>query len=428
MSDLVLRVRAGARSDFVRSGFLVFLALVLASVLYYGVYLVLGHTLTVAAYGTVMSLVSVSLLAATPAAIGQTIVAKMVAQRAASDKPLISRAIAFRTSAASALAAAAIVISGVVWQARIAQYFHLENDEYVVLTAVATALCVLLFLGRGLLQGARLFKAFAVSNVLDGVLRVVLTLFLAVRWGVNGALLAMVVSLSVAVAYGAFVSARALAPVADVVAPANLPSGAVATGTISFALIALSYYDPILVKHYLPAADAGVYGVLSLAGRTVAIALSFVPIVLLPHVTQRTTVGSSSRTLLGAALVLSAAISAGATLAAVFGAPLVVAVLSGPAFRAAIPLLAMYVAAASCLAVANVLAAYLIGKHDYRALAALSAVALAEVAAVVVRHSTLLAVVQDILAGHAAVVSIMLAGTLVQLAGSGDRRRIKAPA
>jgi O-antigen/teichoic acid export membrane protein len=288
---------------------------------------------------------------------------------------------------------------------------------------------VLLYLGRGLLQGARLFKAFAASNVLDGTLRFTSVLFLAPRFGVNGALGAIALAFAISVGYGAIVAIRHTADAEESrEASPTIPSAVVATGSISLAMIALGYYDSILVKHYLAPADAGLYGVISLAGRTVCIVLSFVPIVLLPHVTERTVKGLSSRAMLGVSLVASGAITVFATAVCVVAAPLVIRLLAGPAFDAAIPLLAMYVAGASFLAVANVLAAYLIGKHDYRVVTPLSAAAAAEIAAVVYRHSTILDVVQDVLVGHAAIASVMALALFVRLIRFGDGQQVKVAA
>lgn len=429
IASLVGRIRVGARSDFAKSSLLVFVALVLASVFYYGFYLVIGHTLTVAAYGTVMSLISVSMLASTPAAIGQTIIAKIVAQRATLAYHIPSE-FALRTTLGSVAAALAIVLVGFIWQTNIAEYLALDGAQAVPLTAVATALCVLLFAGRGLLQGARQFKAFAISNVLDGVLRFVLVLFLAQRFGVEGALWALVLGLAIAVGYGAIVAVRSTtkADANDSERNGRVPSAVVGTGVISFALIALGYYDPILVKHYLPSADAGIYGVLSLAGRTVAIILSFVPIVLLPHVTERTGSGHSSRGMLGMALSVSIAVGVCATVGCAAAAPFALRVLAGPSFGAAIPLLAMYVAGASFLALANVLAAYLIGKHDYRVVAPVCVAAAAEIAAVVWRHANVRFVVQDVAVGHAAVASVMFVGLLARRIGSDNRRSMTVAA
>jgi len=218
------------------------------------------------------------------------------------------------------------------------------------------------------------------------------------------------VSTAITVGYGGFVAISSSARINHGGASQrkDVPSAVVATGSISFAIIALGYYDPILVKHYFLPEDAGVYGVLSLAGRTVGIILSFVPIVLLPHVAHRTAAGRSSRAMLGAALAVSGAVSVAATVICALAAPVVVGILAGPAFGAAIPLLAMYVAAASCLAIGSVLGAYLIGKHDYRSVAPLFIAALGEVTAVIVRHKTMLEVVQDVLVGHAMVASVML--------------------
>ena len=60
-------------------------------------------------------------------------------------------------------------------------------------------------------------------------------------------------------------------------------------------LTVLGYANQPMVKHFLPAHEAGLYGAASLAGKIVLYGLSFVPLLILPKAAARAARGQSLR-------------------------------------------------------------------------------------------------------------------------------------
>lgn len=154
-----------------------------------------------------------------------------------------------------------------VFQKAIAGYLNLPSPILVVLLAMAVAFYVPLGSRRGYMQGAYGFRRLAINLVLEGLVRLGGSLLcIALGFGVPGVVAANAVA--IAVAY------LAAAPKLAAVAPheTRIPD------VFREALQAIVFFagqafinncDIVLVKHFFPSTEAGLYAAVALVGRVI---------------------------------------------------------------------------------------------------------------------------------------------------------------
>ena len=178
-------------------------------------------------------------------------------------------------------------------------------------------------------------------------------------------------------------------------------------GLSSFGIALLMYYDVVLARHFLSPIDAGLYGAAALTGRVIFALIAFLPTVLLPNVAVRSAHGRSSAHVLAAAVGIAASVIGVLTVACAIAPKTVIRLLAGVNFVPGAHLILPYALAAGALSLASLLSAYAIARHRFGFVPYLLAVAACEITAVALRHSSSQQIIQDVLAGHAAVLCVM---------------------
>jgi O-antigen/teichoic acid export membrane protein len=149
----------------------------------------------------------------------------------------------------------------------IASFLNLPTPQDIMLLGVGTAVYIPLGVRRGMLQGLYDFQRLAVNFVLEVLVKFGGTLILLYYgWGVTGVIASVVASIAIA-----YVAAS---PTKDVRAdlrgaiPASFREGMQAI-VFFVGQVIISNLDILLVKHYFPAAVAGIYAAVALVGRVV---------------------------------------------------------------------------------------------------------------------------------------------------------------
>lgn len=382
----------------------------LSAIFLYGFHFVLSRRLGVAGYGALTSLLAAILVLSVLGTIATTIVARFAAEFAAvGDAPKLRR-----LRDVTALWCAGLIVAGIALgfalSGPVSDFLHLGDRSLVVFTALVTALAIAVSILRGILQGAQHFTAFAISNVADAGGRVVAGIGGALLgYGVTGAVAGMAIGLLGALAYTGYALRAFDAPSERMRIDLRrllMTSGGVA-GAIA-AISTLSSFDALLVKHYLSAEAAGLYGAATLAGRAIYLIVSFLPAVVLPKTTAHAATGGSSRRLLAQAAALAAGLCA-VSLAICWAAPReVVRFFAGGAYAAAAPIVFPYALALSALALANLVATYKIGLHRFGFVVPLFVVLCGEVAGIARFHAGPQEIVGVLLVGHALACAIAL--------------------
>lgn len=214
-----------------------------------------GHATAVYTLLTLISAVTLSF---------QIVSAKVVAQQST----LQGKSAVYRRFERSAWAAGILVaLSLLLFRIQISDYLNLPTPILVVLLAVGAAFYVPLGSRRGYIQGAYGFQRLAINLVVEGLARLGGSLLLiALGYGVRGVIAAN--AAAVALAY--FAAASKLAP--RVQTDIHLPHAfheALQAIIFFVGQVLINNCDIVLVKHFFPATEAGLYAAVALVGRVI---------------------------------------------------------------------------------------------------------------------------------------------------------------
>jgi O-antigen/teichoic acid export membrane protein len=153
----------------------------------------------------------------------------------------------------------------VLFRSPITAYLNLPDRNLVVLLGVGTAFYIPLGVRRGYTQGTHAFGHLAVNFMLEGMVRLVGAIaFIRFGLGVKGAVLASVAAVVVSYFVAKF------APRSPLRAKLSIPFKEGLQAIVFFAgQVVINNFDILLVKHFFPSDQAGVYAAVSLVGRVV---------------------------------------------------------------------------------------------------------------------------------------------------------------
>ncbi len=406
-----------ARPSLLSSGAIVFgatMAMNLGGFLFHAI---AGRALGVVEYGALYTLISMYALAAQPVTTLSPVIARYAAEFHALHDASHLRGLAeyvVRIFGALALLSALLAT---IFAVPIAAYVR-EPAWAVVAVGIGVAFATLSGSLRAFCQGTHAFTLFGISMLGEGIAKVILLLgAVLLGLGLFGGVAAFMVGLGIG---GALIIAVLLRSYRGVVASApqiDWPRVRATLGGSAASAIAgvvMGSADVILVKHYFNARDAGLYAAASLGGKIVLYFIGFAPTVLLPHFTHRAARGESTRRVLLLVLAATAAIGVVAVIAYHFEGLLLLHVLVGNAFDAALPLMQGYAAAMALLAMTTALVTYGLATHRLGfAIPQLLAAALT-LAAIVLRHPSPAYVVLEMIAGNALMLLVVGAAIAAQ--------------
>jgi len=399
------------RSDFLRHGAIVFASTAIVNVLTYVYNMTMSRRLGVDGYGTLASLVALYNLTVVPAVVVVVTTAKFAAEYNAAGDPERLGALA-RTALAFAGGITLLLAAGAALGGRAATtYLHIEGIAGLVLVVAGAGGALFLAAVRGILQGVQDYTGLAFSMTLEVTGRLAGGFALAFAgYGVAGAMTGFVLGNALSLVY---TQRRAAARCASTRTLARLDYRRIAYASAgvagsSLATTGFGYADVVLVKHYFDVHTAGLYGVLSVAGKAIGFAVAFIPTILLPKAVDRVHRGRSPRRVLLQAAGATAVLTAAALLVYFFAPAFVLRVLGGPSYAAIAPELFAYGCAASLLAFTFLIATYRIGLHRFGFVLGLLMVLAGEIGAIAYAHRTVAEVVHTLLVGHFVALCTML--------------------
>lgn len=392
------------RSDFVRHGALVFASSIVVNLLNYAFHFIVSRKIGVANYGALSSLLAALAIASVPSNVIALVVTRYVAEFHALQEPEKVRA--FRRKVrhfAIALGLIATALTALL-SPLIAAFLHINNGVVAVILAGATlGVSFVLPCLRAVLQGVQDFRRFAISTATEALFKALLgALFVSVGWQLNGAIGGYLAGGIVAMVYTWMaISLRAPQNRCEIhIDYARLFKTTGGTAAASALLALLGYVDVVLVKHYFPAHQSGIYGIAALVGRILLFVVGFIPTVLLPKATALATRGESPRRILVEAFA-GALLLSGIGLGVLAVVPhIVVTALGGPAFAPAASLALPYGIVMTILGLITIVSMYKLGLHRFDFLVPLGIVSAGEIVAIAVHHSTLMDVIGILLVGH----------------------------
>jgi O-antigen/teichoic acid export membrane protein len=417
-------LRRGVKSDVGRHGLMVLVATVAVSVANFMFYSLAGRFVDVVGYGTLMSLVSLALIVTAPAMVAQNTLAKLTADLVAAGDLQVVGGLARKVFTYAVAVAAALFAGAIVLREPIAHLVHVSDPLLIPLAALAAAATFVVPIQRGVLQGASRFGDLSLSMLLEAVVRTATIVPLARLAGARGGLIAFAISMLLPLIFSALRTSRlwpACGAGSRTIDLRRFARAGFETGSGFLAVTTMLYFDVVLVRHYFDAYDAGLYSAASVVGRAIFTGVAFIPMVLIPKIIHRRVRRVSVRPIaaLGIGVTAAAALVA---IAIVVAAPQrVITLVSGKAYMSAAPYLLPYAVAVSALAGANVFAAVRVGLHRFGHVVPLAVVAVAEIGAVAVRHSTIGDVLWIIVCGHIAALLVTVAAGLFEPAALVDK-------
>jgi O-antigen/teichoic acid export membrane protein len=236
-------------------------------------------------------------------------------------------------------------------------YLRLPSPSLVIILALGIAFYIPLGVTRGALQGTCEFGKLSTNFALEALVKFVgAMVFIVLGMGVQGAVLA--IALSVVVAYFLPPVPAELRITPGAAIPASFAEGMQAI-IFFVGQVLINNIDILMVKHFFPPSEAGVYAAIALVGRVLYFAAWSVVSAMFPIS------AAAKRTEHDNAVILTplfavAVISAGFVIALKVFPGFILEAVFGASFQAAKmqPLLSLYAAATGAYALSVVLMAY----------------------------------------------------------------------
>ncbi len=227
--------------------------------------ILLARSLGAAGFGHAVSIYTVLMLLSAVTLSFQFVCSKFVAKNTdLSRKATVYHSLHRRSWQVGAVIGLSLAASSRV----VAHYLNLPDPWLVTLLAAGTMFYIPLGVRRGWLQGMCDFKRLSVNFVLEVLVKLGATLaLLASNFGVRGVIAA--VSASVIVAYFAAAPGEM-----DAASGEEVPASLEGLQAIVFFVgqVVINNVDILLVKHFFPAVEAGIYAAIAVVGRVVYMA------------------------------------------------------------------------------------------------------------------------------------------------------------
>lgn len=259
-----------SKENVLKGGMILFLGMSLFNFGNYLFNLVIGRMLGPADYGALISLISLLAIISVPAATIQTAATKFSANfQANKETPKINFLIRYLTKKIVLIG----IVSALILLAAspfLKNFLNLNSSSPVIILALASFFLFLVPINRGVIQGIQDFKGLSINMGAEPILKITIALALVfLGFKINGAVFAIL--LTTATVY--FLS---FYPLKDIIKNRvesfktnDFWSYSLPTLAGIFLINLLIYSDVILVKHFLPPTEAGLYSGLSTISKIV---------------------------------------------------------------------------------------------------------------------------------------------------------------
>ena len=403
-------------NQYLRHNALLFAANILAGALAYLLHPFLGRFMSLQDYGQVATFIALSLILSTPTQIVATVAAKYVSTLSTRDDHSGLNDFIRRMTRILLIAGVAATLIFVALSGPLATFFNLNSPLEVMLLSLVFITVFVAPLNQGALQGLQLFGWYSMVTLLAAALRLFFAIaFVLLGLGVNGAILGIVAAATLTYLLSFF-------PLRGILRGPRTPTGSlralwmysIFTAVAATGIVVLYSLDTVLARHFLNAADAGLYAALATIGRIVLFVTSSVAVIMFPRVVLLHEKGESHiHVMLQAALgVLGLSLVAEAFFC--LAPSLITRLMFGPAFVTISGLLPLYGAAMLLLAVAQVLAMYFLAIGNRIFVIIIFCACVAQIALISWRHAQIVQMVQDVaLANAALTLALAIVGVIV---------------
>lgn len=255
-------------------------------------HLVMGRMLGPANYGELAALISlIGLVGIIPASVNLVITKEV--SSAKNDGEVSNLVNWFKAK----IFVASLVFSVIMLIASpfIASFLNIQSIFYLILIAISFLFSIQASLNRSILQGLLKFKEMVITILVENTTKLIISIFLVyLGFQVGGVMLALVVSALLGLYMTNFY--LRYRPIKGINFSPNIKSMLtfiIPVGIQSIATTSLYSSDVILVKHFFPSHEAGIYAALSTLGKIIFFAAGPISAVMFPLVSQRKSKGES---------------------------------------------------------------------------------------------------------------------------------------
>ncbi len=285
----------------------------------------------------------------------------------------------------------------VVFAKELQSVFQTESSIMFVVFGIAVPVYFIMSVRRGELQGEKDFTNLSITYQLEMFSRLAITFLLLMTFGITSSI-AVSIGIGISFVAGVF----PLKKKENKKYPSIQLSAKDKRAVLSFFILTACYEltqiicnnsDILLVKHYFPAQEAGLYASLALIGRVVYFVTWMFVMLLLPTVVDKKKKGEDTKPVLlkyTGYIILLASIIVGCT----FLFPeFSVNLLFGEAYVSIAPLLGWYALATSFFAVSNIFAYYFLSLDHYKPIGIAAVMGIMQIVLVALFHENLFQVV-----------------------------------
>lgn len=311
----------GETKKFLSDSLIVFIGSTVASVFSYLFNMLMGRMLGPAQYGEMAAILSLLMIVSVGGGVITTTTMYYVGEMyGLGNYAGIRKLLQIFTRSIFFLSISFFLV-GAVFAGPIAHFFGIDHVVPVIIGFSSLIFGFLIVVSRGILQGTQSFGAFTVTSILEMALRVTLAVvFVRLGFALNGAIAATVIA-TVITYFVTFVPLQKLwkevTPTSSTVV--HFSRKEVLTYTVpvfasALCLATLLNLDVILVKHYFPTEQAGLYAAISTVAKIILYITSPIIAVMFPMIMERRSRGekhykmllfSLGLTVIGAVVILA---------------------------------------------------------------------------------------------------------------------------
>jgi O-antigen/teichoic acid export membrane protein len=391
-NPLIRRLPGALRTPFALDNMVYFVGNLFAGLAGFAFQGLLARALGPEGFSEVAPLISIFYLIQIALFISMAVAARYIAPLAArGDSSRVNRAYRDFTLYVTVIGAVGMLIF-LLLVPTLKSFLNLGTYGPLIALSAAVPLCLLVGVGRGVLQGEQRFAPLSLNFILYGVSTLAfLPLLLHFQLHAVGA----VVAINTALILCNFLAAWTLRDLPHAGHHERLTVWPILRSALAasagITAITLFYnFDVLLAKHFLSSSDAGLYSAMSLLGKIIFFGTISISAVMFPRVAALHAQGRSARRTVNLSLVL--VLGAGG-LVALFYTLLprltISLLLRQQEYQAVAPYLGLFGLAMLGLALANVLVYYFVGVHKRRFVWGLAVGAIAFTVLLLSYHSTL---------------------------------------
>lgn len=359
----------------------------------YAYNLILGRILGPQQFADAAILVTLLLVVSFVAMTFQLVVAKGMAEHTDRNVSAFIKK-AYRYALGFGIFVGALVV---VFSKLLKDIFNTQSHSMFIIFGLAIPFYFLMSVNRGKLQGVKSFTKLAATYQLEMISRFIITLVLLFFFDIDSSL---AVSIAIAISFiaGIFPLQKKSFHIKSQLSISNVEQKLlikffIVTACYELTQIICNNSDILLVKHFFPSYDAGLYASLALIGRVVYFVTWMFVMLLLPTVIAKRKEGENTVPVLLKYVTYISILAGGIVVFTFLFPTFSVTMLFGEDYIAIAPLLGWYALATSFFAISNVFAYYFLSLDKYIPIIIASILGIAQIILITLFHENLYQVV-----------------------------------